>query len=66
MAWLTSEATVKIPKWASSVVLNKENVQHINPFNATGLFLYPLKTSENLLFSDVFREYRKGPLHEMG
>ena len=25
----------------------------INRFHATGLFLYPLKTSENLLFSDV-------------
>ena len=26
----------------------------INPFHATGLFLYPLKTSENLWFSNVF------------
>ena len=26
-----------------------------NPFHATRLFLYPLKTSENVLFSDVFR-----------
>ena len=30
-----------------------------NPFRATGLFLYPLKTSKNLCFSDVFRGYRK-------
>ena len=29
-----------------------------NPFHATGLFLYPLKT-ENQKFSDVFRGYRK-------
>ena len=28
-------------------------------FRATGLFLYPLKTSENIWFSDVFRGYRK-------
>ena len=31
----------------------------INPFNVTGLFLHPLKTSKNLWFSDVFRGYRK-------
>ena len=30
-----------------------------NPFYATGLFLYPLKTSENLWFSDVFLVGRK-------
>ena len=31
--------------------------QYINPFHATGLFRYPLKTSENFWFSDVFRGY---------
>ena len=31
----------------------------INPFHATGLFLYTMKTLENLWFSDVFRGYRK-------
>ena len=30
-----------------------------NPFHATDLFWYPLKTSENLWFSDVFRGYQK-------
>ena len=34
----------------------------INPFQANVPFLYPLKTSENLWFSDVFRGYRKGTL----
>ena len=34
-----------------------------NPLDATGLFLYILKTSENLGFSDIFREYRKS--HEL-
>ena len=33
-----------------------------NSFHATGLFLYPLKTSENQRFSDVFRGYRKRPM----
>ena len=31
-------------------------------FITTGLFLYPLKTSENHRFSDVFRGYRKRPV----
>ena len=31
----------------------------LNPFYATGPFLYPMKTSENLWFSDVFEGYRK-------
>ena len=30
-----------------------------NPIHSTGLFLYPLKTSEKLWFFDVFRGYRK-------
>ena len=30
-------------------------LKSINPFHAIVPFLYPLKTSENLLFSDVFR-----------
>ena len=34
----------------------------INPFHAAGLFLYLLKTSENIWFSDVFRGYRKRPV----
>ena len=34
----------------------------MNPFHATGLFLYPLKTSGNHRFSDVFSGYRKRPV----
>ena len=34
----------------------------LNPFQANVPFLYPLKTSENLWFSDVSRGYRKGTL----
>ena len=30
----------------------------INPFHANVLFLYHLKTSENLRFSNIFRRYR--------
>ena len=34
----------------------------ISPLHATGLFLYPLKASENQRFSDVFKGYRKRPV----
>ena len=33
-----------------------------NLFQANALFLYPLKTSENQRFSDVFRGYRNRTL----
>ena len=33
-----------------------------NPFHATGLFQYPMKTSVKFRFSDVFRGYRKRPV----
>ena len=32
---------------------------YLNPFHATDLFWYPLKTLENLWFSDVFRGLSK-------
>ena len=35
-----------------------------NPFSTNVPLLYPLKTSENLRFSDVFRGYRSGTLVE--
>ena len=34
-----------------------------NPFHATSLFIYPLKTSENKRY--IFRGYRKRSVHEM-
>ena len=34
----------------------------INPFQGNVPFLYPLQTSKNQRFSDVFRRYRKGTL----
>ena len=35
---------------------------HIYQFNATGLFLYLLKISENQRFPDVFRGHTKRPV----
>ena len=43
-----------------SVQMKKANSPFFNLFYAAGLFLYPLRTSESLWFSDVFRGYRKG------
>ena len=37
-------------------------LQWLTSFHATGLFLYPLKTRENNLFSDIFWRYRKRPV----
>ena len=33
--------------------------KYFNSFHATGIFQCPLKTSENQMFSDIFRGYRK-------
>ena len=38
----------------------------VKPFQLNCPFLYPLKTSENERFSDVFRGYRNGTLHKNG
>ena len=35
---------------------------HFNTFHATGFFLYPLKTSEQLWFSDLDRGVPRGPV----
>ena len=49
-------------KWQST----KSQSTNLHPFQANVSFLYPLKTSENLWFSDVFRAYRKGALAQNG
>ena len=36
----------------------------VNPFSTNIPLPYPLKTSENLAFSDIFRVYRSGTLLE--
>ena len=51
-----------ILKWFRMIFLRLYNVEIINLFHATIFSLYPLKTSENQRFSDVFRRYRKRPV----
>ena len=51
---------LKIGRQSLTVCYEKINkMQLLNPFHAIGLSLYPLKTSEKLRFSDVFRRYRE-------
>ena len=38
----------------------------VNPFSTNIPFLYPLKASENLWFSNIFRGYKSGTLVENG
>ena len=40
--------------------LSVHSLVSFNPFHANVPFLYPLKTSENQRFSDMFRGYRNG------
>ena len=46
-------------KGENYVLVYTENNDVFNLFHANGLFWYPLKTSENLWFSDVFRGYQE-------
>ena len=47
-------------------VLRRKFATLINPFSINVPFIYPLETSENLRYSDVFRTYRSGTLVENG
>ena len=44
---------------------NNNNHYRVDPFHTTGLFLYPLRTSENKKFPGVCRGYKR-QWHEMG
>ena len=56
-------ASFKSKNWFKIVDLRFVQMSaYINPFRTMVLFLYPLKTSENLCFSDVFGGYRNRPV----
>ena len=56
--WFPYDGNVglKMAKW------HQDGVMDFNPFHVNVLFLYPLKTSENHRFSDIFRGLRIGTL----
>ena len=44
-------ATVSLKRWLAVLgIIFMVSILNLNPFNVTDLFLYPLKTSENLWF----------------
>ena len=47
-----------ILKVSGDSILSLSQISTIKPFKSNVAFLYPLKTPENLWFSDVFRGYR--------
>ena len=50
---------------SSSMCIQAKRVMWIiNPFSTNVPLLYPLETSENQRFSDIFRGYRSGTLVE--
>ena len=59
MGWIWDLRITETPltEIVSSILINL-----IKQFHATGLLLYPLKTSENHKFSYVFRGYRQRPM----
>ena len=56
---LRPSAILEVILYGDKMLNDKSNQPILNPFHATDLFWYPLKTSENLWFSDVFRGYQK-------
>ena len=52
------------PRLGSQELPRQPKVFQFNPFHATGLFLYPLKTENQKFY--VFRGYRKRQWHEIG
>ena len=64
IAFFTSE--YKVIWCFVNVSSSKSTMQLLNPFSTNVPLLYPLKTSENQRFSDVFRGYRSGTLVENG
>ena len=60
--WACQMSTIKFHKIDALFEVIQLVLVIINPFHATGLFLFPLKTSKNLWFPDVFKMYNKRPV----
>ena len=55
---LIHDVLLEFSKHVDSLIRLLKLQNLLNPFYSSVTFLYPLKTSENLWFSDVFRGYR--------
>ena len=60
--WACQMSTIKLHKIDALFEVIQLLLVIINPFHATGLFLYPLETLKNLWFPDVFKRYNKRPV----
>ena len=49
-----------------TIIFEYDLFTFVNLFQANGHLLYPLKTSENQRFSDVFGGHKKYQWHKMG
>ena len=60
-SWFNNESMTHVTESSSRNLglFNVSITSSLNPFQATGLFLYHLKTSQKLRLTDVFRGYRK-------
>ena len=56
---LTSSSSSKVTSLKITSTPSRPTTMVLNPFHATDLFWWPLKTSEHQRFSDVFRGYQK-------
>ena len=57
-----STMTLESSDFRQSIPHKRYLQAQISPFQANLPLLHTLKTSENLWFSDIFREYRNGPM----
>ena len=59
--WFNNESMTHVTESSSRNLglFNVSITSSLNPFQATGIFLYHLKTSQKLRHTDVFRGYRK-------
>ena len=61
--WPNPQETVDLVKFTEEILkgklhfLSRDKWMALNPFNVTGLFLYPLKILENQRFSDIFKGF---------
>ena len=63
--FLKLSSTIFSPDYSFTLNFNSLLIS-VNPFQVNVYFLYPLKTSEKLQFSDVFKGCRKGTLAWIG
>ena len=60
------DSSLETETYSQRVRANYFHKKRVNPYSPNVTFLYPIKTSENLIFSAVFRGYRNVTFGEYG